>query len=91
MFILVAYDIADDKRRRKVAKLMEDYGARVQLSAFECNLRPGRIVEMIRQASDLIKPRYDKIQVYFLCGACRDRVHHYAQYKLTADAHVLIC
>jgi hypothetical protein len=26
MFILVAYDIADDKRRRKVAKLMEDYG-----------------------------------------------------------------
>jgi len=30
MDLLVAYDIADVKRLRRVAKIMEDYGKRVQ-------------------------------------------------------------
>ena len=34
-FILIIYDIVDNKRRTKFAKLLEGYGKRVQKSAFE--------------------------------------------------------
>ena len=38
MRIVVSYDVSDDRRRRKVAKIMEGYGYRVQYSVFECDL-----------------------------------------------------
>jgi CRISPR-associated protein Cas2 len=38
MFILVCYDVCDSRRLRRVAKLLEGYGQRVQESVFECHL-----------------------------------------------------
>ena len=38
MLYVVSYDIPDDKRRRKVAELLEGFGQRVQYSVFECDL-----------------------------------------------------
>ncbi|MBN1296311.1 CRISPR-associated endonuclease Cas2 [bacterium] len=35
---LVAYDISEDKRLRRVAKVMEEYGSRIQYSVFRCEL-----------------------------------------------------
>ena len=35
MFVVVSYDIKNDKRRRKVMKLLEGYGERVQYREFE--------------------------------------------------------
>jgi CRISPR-associated protein Cas2 len=35
MLVVVVYDIADDKRRLKLANFLEGYGRRVQESAFE--------------------------------------------------------
>lgn len=35
---LVSYDIADPKRLRKVAKICEGFGVRLQFSVFECLL-----------------------------------------------------
>lgn len=35
---IVSYDIADSKRLRHVAKLIEGYGHRLQYSVFECRL-----------------------------------------------------
>jgi len=34
----VAYDITDDKEREKIARLLKNYGFRVQKSVFECRL-----------------------------------------------------
>lgn len=38
MLYLISYDIAVDKRRTKIAKLLEGFGQRVQYSVFECDL-----------------------------------------------------
>ena len=38
MHMIVTYDIADPKRLRRIAKLMQDYGIRVQKSIFELNV-----------------------------------------------------
>ncbi|MEB3225315.1 MAG: CRISPR-associated endonuclease Cas2 [Synechococcus sp.] len=46
MFYLVAYDIGDNKRRKKIADLMEGYGVRVQYSVFECHLSPKKYKEL---------------------------------------------
>lgn len=37
---VVAYDSPNNKRRRKLAKLLEGYGERLQWSVFECRLHP---------------------------------------------------
>ena len=38
MFIVVSYDIVDDKRRTKVHKTLKNFGTPVQYSVFECQL-----------------------------------------------------
>ena len=38
MFIVISYDIEDDKLRTKLAKVLEGHGERVQYSVFECHL-----------------------------------------------------
>lgn len=38
-YIVVAYDIADDKRRNKICDIISEYGQRVNYSVFECFLR----------------------------------------------------
>ena len=44
---LAIYDIADDKRRNKLVKVMEYYGLRVQESAFEAMLTINQCSRMI--------------------------------------------
>jgi len=41
-----AYDIEDDRTRRRVAKTLKGYGRRVQRSVFECNLTRQQIREL---------------------------------------------
>nr|WP_017303828.1 CRISPR-associated endonuclease Cas2 [Spirulina subsalsa] len=46
MLYVIAYDIPVDKRRKKVADLLEGYGQRVQYSVFECVLDSRRYEEL---------------------------------------------
>jgi CRISPR-associated protein Cas2 len=91
MFIVLAYDIANARRRRKISKLMEDYGFRQQLSLFECVLYKEKLADLIRQIKSIIKPREDRVQIYFLCEACKLRSENHCQDHLLADKDVLIC
>ena len=38
IYVVIAYDIPEDKRRTKVAKALEGYGERMQYSLFECRI-----------------------------------------------------
>ena len=40
---VIAYDSWSNKRRRKLAKLLEGYGERLQWSVFECRLQPHQL------------------------------------------------
>jgi CRISPR-associated protein Cas2 len=48
---LIAYDIADHRRLRRVIKVMESYGERLQYSVFLCDLSS---LEFSRWRSDLM-------------------------------------
>jgi len=61
---LVCYDIADEKRLRRVARVLKEYGRRLQYSVFECPLAD---VGLIRLQADLLKViDQDEDQVMFV-------------------------
>jgi CRISPR-associated protein Cas2 len=70
MFTVVAYDITDERRLRKIAKICEDYGVRVQYSVFECRLEAGRFDQFWSDLLGTIDPATDRVVAYKVCTAC---------------------
>jgi CRISPR-associated protein Cas2 len=61
---LVCYDIADNKRLRKVFNTCYKYGNHLQFSIFECELNAAERVQMESELSQLI--HHDEDQVLFV-------------------------
>lgn len=70
MVHLVAYDISDPGRLRRVAKTCEDYGMRVELSVFECDLEDPVFCQFWGELLALIDPEADSLLAYRLCLGC---------------------
>lgn len=64
LFYIVVYDIPSDKRRQKVANLLEGYGQRVQYSVFECVLTQVKYDELRQRLKKKIKSTEDNIRFY---------------------------
>ena len=60
---LVSYDICDPKRLRRVAKVLEGFGTRLQYSVFECPLDAMRMAKL-KAALRLMN--HDQDQVLFV-------------------------
>lgn len=73
MYMIIAYDIADSKRLLRVAKIMEDYGQRVQYSIFEAALSPLHSDMMQRRVEKVINKEFDGVKYYPLCEKCLQR------------------
>ncbi len=58
---IVCYDIADDKRLRKVFKACSNYGMHLQFSVFECDLNPSELIGMERELSGIINHAEDQV------------------------------
>ncbi len=74
MFVVVTYDISDEKRLRRVAKEMENWGERVQKSVFECDFDEKNFSRMRKRLRKLINMQEDSIRFYFLCKTCREKI-----------------
>ena len=70
MLHLVAYDIRDSKRLRKVATTCEDFGLRVEYSVFECDLAENDFQRFWNILSEIIDHDEDCILAYRICGSC---------------------
>lgn len=60
---LVAYDICDGKRLRRVYKAMRGYGDHLQFSVFRCELSDRERAEMLAELSGLIAHDEDQVLV----------------------------
>ena len=69
---IVAYDIADRKRWRRVLTIVEGYGDRLQLSVFQCRLTARRRIELAARLEEVIRP--DRDSVLFLDLGPADKV-----------------
>jgi len=63
MFFVVAYDIEDDKRRKKVSEILECYGVRVNYSVFEIEVSEKELKKLILDISK-IHHKQDNIRFY---------------------------
>ena len=75
MLYTVAYDITDDNRRAKVAKILQDFGTRVQYSLFECNTNRRAFLRLQHRLQAEIDPAEDTVTFYHLCVACEKQIH----------------
>ena len=80
-FYLLAYDISDDKRRAKIAKLMESLGERVQGSVFEAYLDAAELEKILKKSEKIMKMEEDSLRIYFVCDACRPKLKTLGQGK----------
>ena len=89
MFVVVSYDIIEDRRRIRIAKMLEDYGTRVQYSVFECILNEDKFREMLNHILSLIKDE-DSLRIYNLCESCLRKIKTFGSAELTKDEEVYI-
>ena len=68
---VIAYDIADAKRRKNVYDLLKGMGDRVNLSVFECEVKKGGITGVRKKIKGMINPNEDVVVYYPLCLNCR--------------------
>jgi len=73
MFVVVCYDIPDDRRRARAGKVLEGFGGRVQKSVFECNLKDEQVKKLKDKLSRVIRDD-DSLRYYHLCAQCIARV-----------------
>ena len=67
-FLLIIYDIVDNRKRVKMAKLLSGYGKRVQKSAFEAMLTKQKYNKLIEEISRFIDKTEDNVRVYKITG-----------------------
>lgn len=67
---LVAYDICEPKRLRKVAQTCEDFGFRRQYSVFLCRLTAHDLVRLKSRLYDIIDLKEDQVLFIPLCPRC---------------------
>lgn len=58
---IVTYDIRDDKRLRKVFKIMKNWGDHLQYSVFECQLTRQELIEMQEELREVINMNLDQV------------------------------
>ncbi len=81
MYVLISYDVKTSEpggpaRLRKVAKICENCGQRVQFSVFECLVEPAHWVSIKHQLEEVIDPEQDSLRYYYLGKNWRKRVEH---------------
>ncbi len=72
-FVIFAYDISSNRRRNKVAKLLETFGDRVNYSVFELFISEKQIHQLVSKLSKMIRHKTDKVLVYRICRKCTDK------------------
>ena len=70
MFLVVCYDIVDDRRRSRLYKKMKDFLPRVQKSVFEGPISETRYFALLDIIKKEIDHQTDTVRIYQLCKKC---------------------
>ncbi|GEB35794.1 MULTISPECIES: CRISPR-associated endonuclease Cas2 [Brevibacillus] len=73
-FVLVSYDISDQKRWRKVFKLMKGQGEHVQYSVFLCQLTEIQQVKLKVSLAELIHHAEDQVMFVKIGPVTKDQL-----------------
>ena len=79
--VLISYDVRTSeqggaRRLRRVARVCQNFGQRVQFSVFECVVDPGQWASLRQALINEIDADADSLRFYFLGAHWRNRVEH---------------
>lgn len=82
LLVLITYDVntvsrTGQKRLRKVAKICQDYGQRVQNSVFECIVDATQYATLKLELKDTIDQSKDSLRFYQLGNNYKNKVEHF--------------
>lgn len=80
-FVVVAYDISNDRRRSRVVKILERVGVRVNFSVFECMLTDVQYARLQKEILDEIKKREDTVVYYPICMDCYAKIVYHCGFS----------
>lgn len=86
MLILVTYDVSTEtragrRRLRRVAKVCQNYGQRVQKSVFECKVDKTTYEVLEKELLDEIDSNEDNLRLYRLNEPLEEHVKEFGQFK----------
>ena len=90
MFIVLAYDSPDDRRRARLHKALKRFGSAVQYSVFEFHLKPAEVIRLKQFVAREIDPYQDQVRYYYLCENCQPRTEATPCSQHTSDPFALI-
>lgn len=90
MLHLVAYDIANPRRLRKVAKICEDYGVRMERSVFECDLDDGQMSVFWGRLGEAVDPDEDRVIDYCIGKLERQKIHRLGNVDASSEADAIL-
>lgn len=67
VFVLIIYDIIDNKKRNKLATYLQSYGFRIQKSAFEAVISKTKYHKLIKEIKRYVTEE-DSIRIYKIIG-----------------------
>src|SRR6059058_4573067 len=71
---VIAYDIPDDRRHKKVHQILMCFGKWTQYSLFECFLSRKELVLLRSKLAEHLVEKQDSVRFYPLCVNCVRRV-----------------
>lgn len=60
---IVTYDIRDQRRWRRIFRIMSGYGEWLQLSVFQCRLSQTRVIQLEADLGDAMNQREDHVLI----------------------------
>ena len=85
MRYLVCYDIADDRRRDRLAGALLDFGPRLQESVFLLDLDEELLVRLKERVTKVVDESVDLVHVFAMCGACEGKIWGLGPRKVPKD------
>lgn len=97
MKIVISYDVKTDvpggkKRLRRIAKLLESYGQRVQYSVFECEIDEGKWLMLKNRVLKEIDKSEDSLRIYRLGNNWEKKIEQIGvkkHYEMEKDVLIL--
>lgn len=95
MLVVLTYDVnittkEGEKRLRKVAKICERYGIRVQNSVFEVLVDNSQLIALKSQLKSVIDQDQDSIRFYRLGNSYKNKIDTMGKTKLVETGELLL-
>lgn len=87
---MISYDIPDNRRRTRLAKVLLDFGERVQYSVFEADLDKKLFDRLLQRVNNEINDQEDSVRIYPLCSTCETGITIFGQGQVIEDKDVYI-